>query len=401
MKTFIQNMQNNKKILLKIIGISAVLGYFIAKYPQTTLSVFIFVLLLGILVFVHELGHFSVAKFFGIRVDEFGMGFPPRAKKLFHRNGTDYTLNWIPFGGFVKIHGEDALEQGKDDPDYHRSMPAKPWWQQILVLIAGVTMNMLLAWGLITIAFLGGTLASVSNVTHPERVKNPQLTVLSVIPGSPAEKMGIMIGDVITSFESLEQNFTGKTLTPENIVRTVRENEPNTPILLGIQRGNSDQENVLIIPEYGITGNQLALGVALDQVGIYRISFFQSIKSSAIYTLNLTKQTIHEFGKLFVGKSNLNNLTGPVGLVSVVGDAQQVGFTSVIMLAALISVNLAVINLVPFPALDGGRVVLVLIEAITRRKININIVTWINSIGFLLLIGLMILVTVKDIIKIF
>lgn len=401
MKNIIQFIQKNKTTLLKTLGIVVVLGYFTVKNPQTMLSVFIFILLLGVLVFVHELGHFSVAKFFGIRVDEFGMGFPPRIKKLFHHNGTDYTLNWIPFGGFVKIHGEDSLEQGKEDPDYHRSMLAKPWWQQVLVLVAGVTMNILLAWAFFTLAFIVGTPATLSGVAHPEQVKNPQLTVLSVLPESPAEKAGIQAGDVIVSFESLENNFTGDILTAENVTQSIRQVAPHTPVLLGIQDSKGVQENVLVIPEYGISGDQLAIGVSLDQVGMYREGFFQSIKSGITHTIYVAGQTIQAFGQLFAGKSSLDNLTGPVGLVSVVGDAQQVGFTSVITLAAIISINLAVINLIPFPALDGGRIVLVLVEAITRRKINPNIVVWINGIGFFLLIGLMLFITVKDVIKLF
>ena len=137
------------------------------------ISIIVLFLILGILIFVHELGHFAVAKFFGIRVDEFGMGFPPRAVKLFSRNGTDYTINWVPFGGFVKIHGEDSLEA--NDPDFHRSLVSKKWWQQILVLVAGVMMNVILAWVLFSATLMIGAPVAASQVDHPELLRNQAL----------------------------------------------------------------------------------------------------------------------------------------------------------------------------------------------------------------------------------
>lgn len=398
-------LKQNKGFATKfVIALAAIIFLFI-KYPHTMVSVVIFIILLGILVFVHELGHFSVAKFFGIRVDEFGMGFPPRAKKLFHRNGTDYTLNWIPFGGFVKIYGEDSLEKGKQDPDYERSMGAKSWWKQILVLIAGVTMNFLFAWFLFSIAFMAGAPTAISGVDNPEKIKNQQLTVLQVMPGSPADKANVKAGDKILLIETLDTTITGANLTPEAFIKTVRTMPDNTPVHVQVEKIDKTVTDYLIIPQKGLTGDYPAIGVAVDQVGIYREGFFKSIYSGLLNTLSAAQQTMHAFTKLigdaFRGQADTANLTGPVGLVSVVGDAQKVGITYLIMLAALISINLAVLNIIPFPALDGGRVVIVLIEAITRRKINANVVAWINTIGFFLLIALMLFITTKDVIKLF
>lgn len=401
----IQSLKNNYSAILKSVIALAIIGYFAITRPHGTLSVVTFLLLLGVLVLVHELGHFAVAKFFGIRVDEFGMGFPPRAKKLFTRNGTDYTLNWIPFGGFVKIYGEDSLENGKQDPDYKRSMVAKPWWQQILVLIAGVTMNILLAWALFSISFMVGAPTAVSGVDHPEKVKNPQLTVLQVMPKSPAETAGLVAGDKIIKIESLDTVLSRTEITADAFTKTVRAMPANTPVHLQVQKTDTTTTDLLIIPQTGLTGDYPAIGVSIDQVGIYREGLFKSIKSGAVNTWHVTKQTGQAFGKLIhdavLGKADTKNLTGPVGLVSVVGDAQKIGAVYVIMLTAMISINLAVLNLIPFPALDGGRVVIVLIEAITRRKINSNIVGWVNGVGFMLLLALMAFVTVKDVIKLF
>jgi regulator of sigma E protease len=401
----IQTLKNNYSAILKAVVALAIIGYFAITRPHGTLSVVIFILLLGVLVFVHELGHFAVAKLFGIRVDEFGMGFPPRAKKMFSRNGTDYTLNWIPFGGFVKIYGEDSLENGEKDPDYKRSMGAKAWWKQILVLVAGVTMNILLAWALFSFAFMIGAPTAVSGVDHPEQVKNPKLTVLQVMPGSPAEKSGLVAGDKVLKLESLDTVITGSDLSADNFTKTIRSTEPNIPVHLQIEKTDKSTADLLIIPQNGLVGDYPAIGVSVDQVGMYHEGFFRSIKSGFVNTLSITKQTGAAFYNLIhdavLGKADTKNLTGPVGLVSVVGDAQKIGAVYVIMLAAMISINLAVLNVIPFPALDGGRVVIVIIEAITRRKINANVVGWINTIGFFLLIALMIFISVKDVIKLF
>lgn len=367
------------------------------------MSVILLILIIGVLIFIHELGHFAVAKYFKVRVDEFGMGLPPRAVKLFSRNGTDYTLNWIPFGGFVKIYGEDALEEAEKDSDYERSFVAKSWWKQIAILIAGVTMNFLFAWFLFALIFMTGAPTAVSTAPHPEQVRNPQLTVLEVIKNSPAELSGLVPGDVIKEIESLDGVVSGNELTRELFISEVRTLPDSTPLRILAETQTGEEKNILVIPE---KNNETQLiGVSIDQVGIYREGFFTAIGSGFTHTGYVAKETTKAFGNLiadaFRGEADMNTLTGPVGLVSVVGDAQKVGITQVITLTALISVNLAVLNLFPFPALDGGRIVIVLIETITRRKIKPSIVQWVNGIGFLFLIGLMVLITVKDVIKLF
>jgi regulator of sigma E protease len=365
------------------------------------MSVILLIIIISVLVFVHELGHFSVAKFFGIRVDEFGMGFPPRAKKLFSRKGTDYTLNWIPFGGFVKIYGEDSLENGEKDPEYHRSMVAKPWWQQILVLIAGVVMNVLFAWILFSTTFIVGAPTAVSGVKNPEQVINPQLTVLQVVSQSPAETAGLMVGDKILKVETLDRILVGADLTAVNFTDTIRSTPPFTPVHIEVEQKDATIENFLIIPTAGVNGQYPAIGVSIDQIGMYRQNILHALSDGARTTWHVTQSTFQSFKQLITGKIALNNLTGPVGLVPVIGDAQKIGAVYVVILTAIISINLAVLNIIPFPALDGGRIAIVIIETITRRKILQKIIGVINAAGFLLLIGLMILVTAKDVIKLF
>lgn len=360
------------------------------------MSLIIFIFILGLLIFVHELGHFATAKFFGIRVDEFGMGFPPRAIKLFERNGTEYTLNWIPFGGFVKIHGEDSVT--KDDPDYNRSFVAKKWWQQIIVLVAGVTMNVVLAWVLFSGASMMGTLTPESMVDNPSDLKNVALTVLDVSPNSPAERAGIKSGDVVERIATSTAIITNA--SRDTFIQAVRQVPENESITLTITRG-LETTDIVVKPTNGIVSEGKAIGISIDRVGVYREGFFKSLGSGVKTTWVMLKNTTHAFGQLFAGKADVKSITGPVGLVSVVGEARHIGFTYVMMLAGIISINLAIINMVPFPALDGGRVLFVIIEQVIRRPLPQKFVQWANGIGFLLLIALMLVITIKDVVKLF
>lgn len=364
---------------------------------NTLISIVLLILVLGLIIFVHELGHFAVAKWFGIRVDEFGMGFPPRAWKIFSYKGTDYTLNWIPFGGFVKIHGEDSLD--KNDPDFKRSLMAKKWWQQIMVLVAGVTMNVILAWAIFSGMLMAGAPALVSQTDHPELLKNVKLTVLEVAPDSPAFLAGISAGDVINKVSRQTEILVNPTV--DVFTQFIQSGAENQEIMITLQRGDQIKE-VSLAPHSGIVPDHVAIGVAVDQVGEQPgLSFFKALGQGVRTTVNVVNNTWSAFGKIVTGQMQFNSISGPVGLTKVVGDAQQVGFMSVLVLIAVISINLAIINILPFPALDGGRILFVIIETIIRRPLPKKFVEWTNGIGFALLILLMLVVTVKDVIKLF
>lgn len=362
-----------------------------------TISIVLLILVLGIIVFVHELGHFAVAKWCGIRVDEFGMGFPPRIWKVFSYKGTDYTINAIPFGGFVKIYGEDSLD--RDDPDFSRSLMAKKWWQQIAVLVAGVTMNVLLAWVIFSGMLMAGAPTLASQSDHPELLKNAQLTILDVAPDSPAAVAGIVAGDVVTKMVSPSAILVNP--TTDAFTTFIQSGNEASPIMVTVKRGDTMQD-ISITPKTGIVADHVAIGVAVDQVGYQPgLSFFKSLGQGFTATIRVIQGTWQAFAQLLTGHMNLNAVSGPVGLTKVVGQAQQVGFASVMMLIAVISVNLAIINILPFPALDGGRILFVIIETIIRRPLPKKFVEWTNGIGFALLILLMIVISVKDVIKLF
>ena len=359
------------------------------------ISILLLIGVLALIVFVHELGHFMVAKWCGIRVDEFGLGFPPRALKLFSYKGTDYTLNWIPFGGFVKIYGEDSLD--KDDPDFKRSLIAKKWWQQIAVLAAGVTMNVILAWVIFSGMLIAGAPTLASQTDHPELLKDVKLTVLDVAPNSPAATAGIATGDVVTKIASSKSILVNPDVT--TFTSFIQSGTEQDAITVSVKRGDTTKD-ISITPKTGIVAEHVAIGVAVDQVGYQPgLSFFASLGQGFTTTIRVVESTGQAFAHLISGNMNLNTISGPVGLTKIVGEAEQVGLTSLFMVIAVISVNLAIINILPLPALDGGRIVFVIIEAVIRRPLPKKFVEWVNGAGFVLLLLLMLVITVKDVIK--
>ncbi|MEI8224105.1 MAG: M50 family metallopeptidase [bacterium] len=362
---------------------------------QIFISILLLIGVLALIVLVHELGHFLVAKWCGIRVDEFGLGFPPRAVKLFSYQGTDYTLNWIPFGGFVKIYGEDSLD--KNDPDFKRSLIAKKWWQQIAVLAAGVTMNVILAWVIFSGMLMAGAPTLASQTDHPELLKDVQLTVLDVAPNSPAATAGIATGDVVTKIASNKSILVNPDVAA--FTTFIQSGTEQDAITVSVTRGDTVKD-IVLTPKTGIVADHVAIGVAVDQVGYQPgLSFFTSLSQGFTTTVRVVESTGQAFVRLISGNVNLNTISGPVGLTKIIGEAEQVGFTSLLMVIAIISVNLAIINILPFPALDGGRIVFVIIEAIIRRPLPKKFVEWVNGAGFVLLLLLMLVITVKDVIK--
>ncbi len=258
------------------------------------MSVIIFVIMLSVLVVVHEAGHMFVAKFFGIRVDEFGLGFPPRLKKLFRWRKTDFTLNWLPFGGFVKIFGENP--SNKVEEITHDSFQYKSRGVQAAVLVAGVVFNLLFAWVLFSIV-----------------------------------------------------------------------------LMLGIE----------------------------GQAGFVKHSFFGSIYHGLMTAGKLGWMIIESLGlfvfQAFQGQANFAEIIGPIGLVGFIGEAAKDGLSYVLYFTALISLNLSIVNLLPIPALDGGRLLFVIIESIRRKSISPKVFNMVNMVGFAFLIILMLVVTLRDI----
>ena len=362
------------------------------------MSILIFLGILFVLVLVHELGHFAVAKWVGMRVDEFGIGFPP---KLFGKKygETEYTFNLFPVGGFVKIYGEDLdapPEAGVDN----RSFTSRSKWAQAAVLVAGVTMNVLLAWFLFALAFGMGVRSSV---TEADATPNATLMVSAVLPDSPAGKAEIPSGATIK--EVRNSNDTLSSLTPSAFIEFVRTHEAE-PITVVYQVGE-ELRMVALIPEAGVVeGNptQPAIGVALTLVDTVAQPPLEALTQGFTYTIVSFVEIAKGIGDLFLKavqmEADFSQVAGPVGIVGLVGEASAFGITALLMFTAFISLNLAVINILPFPALDGGRLLFVIIEAVKGSPINPVYAARLNMVGFFLLIALMVAVTWHDIARI-
>jgi regulator of sigma E protease len=366
------------------------------------MSIIIFVIILLVLVLVHEFGHFFVAKRFGIRVDEFGFGFPP---KLFGKKfgETEYTLNLLPLGGFVRIYGESPDEENMNGPDAARSFVNKAKWKQALVLFAGIFSNFLLAWFLLSICFISGLPTSVDSAIAGSQLSNVHVVVISVVPKSPAEKAGLKTGDKIINITS------GKNSTNYISTETVQSfvvDSVGKEIDIGYTRGQNTQISIAkVVPVENVTDNKFEIGIAMDTIGTAKLPFFSAIWQGLRLDWSIAKETLSGLYTLIIqglrGKGSLDSVTGPVGMVGIVGDAYSFGFVYLLSFVALISINLAVINLFPFPALDGGRLFFLLIEKIKGSPINPKVANTVNTVGFCLLILLMIVITYHDVIKLF
>ncbi len=348
------------------------------------MTIILFLIVLAVLIFVHELGHFLAARACGIRVDEFAIGFGPKLWSI-KRGETKYALNLIPFGGYVKIFGENPDEESLKGVDSSRSIVNKSKWQQIVVLAAGVIFNFIFAYLFITIAFMFGVPASTeSYVNYADRMQNTHVAITYIEPGSPAEKAGLKAGDKIAHATSVEE-----------IQKNINDSKDKGVVING----------TTVVAREGIVEGKYAIGIAMDKVGILQLPIHLAFYEGGRFTLHMIRATTVGLYELvvgmFLGTAKLSSVTGPIGIAGLVSDAAQLGFTYLMMFTALISINLGVLNLVPFPALDGGRILFVMIEAIIRRQIKPVVANTVNAIGFSLLILLMIVVTYKDIVRMF
>ncbi|MBW6440865.1 RIP metalloprotease RseP [Patescibacteria group bacterium] len=346
-------------------------------------TIIIFLLVLGVIVFIHELGHFLMAKFYGVKVEEFGIGFPPKIFG-FKKGETEYTLNWIPLGGFVKIVGEDG--EDKNDP---RSFASKSIGKRFQIISAGVIMNFFMAFVIFSFIFMAGSPMNIEgeDLSTAKSVGNVQVRITNVLEGTPAADVGLEIGDTVLKAGDYEineiedlQNYTKQNLG-ENIILT-------------ISRGEEIIEKE-IVPRKEYAEGEGAMGVSLVKTAVVKFSPLEAIKRGFEWTAFLTVYIIKAFVAIITGQVAVE-VSGPIGIAAKTGQAASLGFIAILNFIALISVNLAIINALPFPALDGGRLLFLIIEKIKGSPIKQEWEAKANNFGFLLLMGLMVVVTFQD-----
>ncbi|MCK4539890.1 site-2 protease family protein [Candidatus Parcubacteria bacterium] len=372
------------------------------------LTIIVFLIVLSLLVFVHEMGHFWVARRFGLRPKEFGFGMPPRAfgiykdkdgkwkktrgsKEVKDAGDTIYSVNWLPLGGFVSL-GED--DEATDDPNHFHNKPA---WQRTLILLAGVSMNVLLAAVLISFGLMIGLPQTIGETDNAAKVTDRKIQIIEVLPDSIAFEAGIKANDIILSLDG--GNFSNSAEL-QNYVDANVDNE----IVYDIKRGQKELEFKLT-PRIREDTKQGGIGIAIVDTGIVRYPFFQAIWNGIKITLFLTWYIIFAFYELIkglvIGQGLSVELGGPVRIAQITGDAARMGLPYLINFSALLSINLAIINALPFPALDGGRILFIILEKIMGRPVKKELEGTIHYIGFIILMILILLVTYKDVIRLF
>ncbi|MCB9798485.1 RIP metalloprotease RseP [Candidatus Nomurabacteria bacterium] len=390
-------------------------------------TVILFIIVLGILVFVHEFGHFIAARKTGMKVYEFALGFPPMIVGVYKdpktgkfvwvwpkKKKTDgkiakvaggeefeqeypatlYSLNLLPLGGFCKIKGENGEDAKESD-----SFGYQKTWKKLVVLVAGVTMNFLLAAVVLGIGFMIGLPTDVSQGVPDGAtlIGEPAVVIQQVEKDSAAEEVGLQMGDKILSIDGAQANSVSEMIA---YIKSVGEE----PITIVAQRG--EEVNTLsVAPKIPEGADAPRLGVYMADAAIVQYPWYQSIwkgfVGAAISLINIFIGFFLLIKGLILGQGLIFDVAGPVGIATMVGDSARLGINYLLNITAMISLSLAAINILPIPALDGGRALFVIIEAIFKKPVPLKYEQAAHTIGFLLLMVLIVVVTARDIMGLF
>ena len=347
------------------------------------------IIFISVLILAHEAGHFFAARWLGVRVEEFGFGFPPRVFSRM-RNGVRYSLNLFPFGGFVKIFGEHG--EGEGD---RVSFMSRPALQRFVILAAGVFMNLVLAWALFSVA------AGIGLPQIADNAAGMPVSILGVMPGSPAEKAGLKLGDEILEMRggSAVSLRIEKEEDVSNFVDAYRGEE----MTLVIRRQGAVSE-IKATPRTSSPEGQGALGIALGRIAIERSPWYLAPVAGAEALARSTAAIADGLWSLaskFATTGHVpGEVSGPIGILLFARDSGALGIAYFLQFIGVLSVNLAVLNFLPIPALDGGRVLFLAIEKIRGRRISPSVENAAHTIGFVALVLLMFVITYRDIVKI-
>lgn len=346
-------------------------------------SIVSFIVVLGVLVFVHELGHFVVAKWVGIKVEEFGFGYPPRLFTFMRRGGTDYTINLLPVGGFVRMLGEE-------DPTHPGSFASKSRRTRAAVLVAGAAMNVLLAVALF---------AAIGLIGVPGGAPTGYVEITNVSPGSPAAEVGLQTGDLIVYIAN--QRVSSIERLQGVVIRYL-----DRPVTVTVLRDGREFD-VKLTPRSDPPENQGPIGVEItNQLGVVRYgplkALWFGVERTVVAFFRIIAAFSDLFGQLF-RSAEAPPVAGPLGIAQVAGELARSGqIINVMSFAAILSINLAILNLLPFPALDGGRLLFVIIEGLRGgRRIDPQKEGLIHLVGMMILLTLMVFISYFDLLRIF
>jgi regulator of sigma E protease len=333
---------------------------------------FITFLALGIVIFIHELGHLLAAKRSGIGVYEFSIGMGPKIYS-FKSNETEYSLRILPFGGFVKLVGMDDKEDATIDPN--QNFHEKPISKRFLTIAAGSIMNILLGFIIfIIIAFFVGT-------------ATPTNQIKTVFPNTPAAEAGLIANDKIVM---INNNII------KDLIKTINKS-PNIPLIFTIER-DAKQFNITITPKPKKDQKTGIIGISFE-TETHKANIFTAISFGAKETIRQTKQVFITLSMLVKGSVNFKDMAGPIGIIQIASTLFNKGIVNFLNIMAIISISLGVINLMPFPVLDGGHIAFLGIEFLRKKKLNEKTETIINNTGAAILISLMVLIVINDILN--
>ncbi|HSR89275.1 MAG TPA: RIP metalloprotease RseP [Candidatus Udaeobacter sp.] len=381
----------------------------------------IFIAVLAVLVLSHEFGHFIIARGSGMKVYEFGFGFPPRILGIqWQKNsngekkwklvwgkgkqmvsdglesglplpseaeeGTLYSLNLIPLGGFVQIKGENGEEVGPD------SFSAQSFWKRAATLLGGVTMNVVLAFILLSVGLMLGLPQAIDNLPVGVNVKDKHLEITQVMSGKPAALAGIQPGDVVVNVGGMEKPSITEM---QNYVNNFKDQD----VEITVKRGNeriTKKIHPFIYPDTGKGG----LGVGLVEAGTVSYPWYKAIYYGFLTTGFYLKEIVLSFyyliAGLFAGRGAGEALSGPVGIAVMTGQVAKLGFSYLLNFMAVLSLNLAILNILPIPALDGGRLLFLIVSKIKLQSVSQKYEQIAHGVGFAILMILVVVITVKD-----
>ncbi len=346
-------------------------------------TLLLFVVTFTVIIAVHEFGHYLTARLLGMKVLEFAFGFPPRIA-AFRKGGIDYSINAIPFGGFVRILGQDDFairQKGEGDPG---SFTSKPWWAQAIVLVAGVTMNVLLALVVLTAAFALGTSAPTG-----------QVRISEVKAASPAEAAGLRTDDIIRTVD-------GQAIkSSRDLVAYTREHR-GTEISLAVDRNGRPLPPIKAVPRKDPPEGEGPLGIVLEDVTApVSGGLPQAVGNAWSLTTEIVRQIAALPGQLLGARDSSPDgppqIGGPIEIYRVTAQVSQFGLAALLRLVGVLSINLAILNIIPFPALDGGRLLFVLIGGLSGRRLSPQVEAVVHAVGFALLLVLLVAVSIADI----